>query len=92
MHKLSIYVYVALTNFKVAITSTMMLYFYFQGYASANLPPLGTIVILGVPTKPNMVKLNGVTANNYNYDSSTQMLELNNIGIKMDGQLNLMWG
>ena len=49
-------------------------------------------MILGVPTKPNMVKLNGVTANNYNYDSSVQELQLDNIGIKMDGQLNLMWG
>ena len=65
---------------------------YFQGYASANLPPLGTIMILGVPTQPTMVKLNGVTANNYNYDSNVQVLQLDNIGIKMDGQLNLMWG
>ena len=71
---------------------TLQLYSYFQGYASANLPPLGTITILGVPTQPTMVKLNGVTANNYNYDRSAQVLQLDNIGIKMDGQLNLMWG
>ena len=49
-------------------------------------------MILGVPTKPNMVKLNGVTANNFKYDSNAHMLELDNIGIKMDDQLSLMWG
>lgn len=63
-----------------------------QGYASANLPPLGTISILGVPTRPNTVKLNGVSANNFLYDNTAQVLELDNIGLKMDDKLSLMWG
>ena len=49
-------------------------------------------MILGVPTRPNMVSLNGVAANNFKYDSTVQVLELDNIGIKMDDKLSLMWG
>ena len=38
-----------------------------------------------------MVSLNG-TSNNFEYDTTDQVLELDNINIKMDDKLSLMWG
>lgn len=68
-------------------------YLYFdncQGYASANLPPLGSITILGVTTQPSQVLLNGAAASN-KYDSTSQVLEVDSINIAMDNEFTLTW-
>ena len=63
----------------------------FQGYASANLPPLGGIVILGVATRPSSVALNGSPISGFDYDSSSQVLSVDNINVKMDDKFTLSW-
>ena len=60
-----------------------------QGYASANLPPLGSIKILGVATHPSSLAMNGSPLTDFDYDSFTQVLTVDNISIKMDEKFTL---
>ena len=62
-----------------------------QGYASASLPPLDRVTIMGVPTKPSVVQFNGKSTTNFSYDDASQVLEVDSIGIHMDTQFSLMW-
>lgn len=67
-------------------------FFFSQGYASANLPSLGAIQILGVPTHPSSLSLNGSPVTDFNYDGTTQVLALNNLSLNMDEKFSLIWG
>ena len=64
---------------------------FFQGYAATNLPLLDYVKIVGVPTKPSTVQLNGKATSNFTYDDASQVLEVDDIGLHMDSQFSIMW-
>ena len=48
-------------------------------------------MILGVPARPNSLLLNGSPVDEFEYDSTAQVLKIDSIDIKMDDKLNLSW-
>ena len=49
---------------------------------------LGTIRILGLPSNPDIISVNGIDFTNYDYDSTNQILDMTvNLPLKYDFEI-----
>ena len=83
--------YIMVAKGLIIMDAPIIARFILQGYAS-NLPPLDRVTILGVPSQPSSVAVNGETTTMLSYDATAQSLLVGpGLKIPMSQQFTLTW-